>query len=438
MTPFSFCGENSPSATFKTELMALWIEQEWIPEQATDDWTIVGMSNTLLEWQVLTKFTAQTLLQDDYYFVGRVRAAQSNVPYIFQHTTLGELDESTGVYLYQFACGDKQLDVLVASSYFSDNWYQVSIACLPESFLPIWASFQKQCEKFAYPEDRVMIIGGNTRSFEPKARLENIILSDLLKADILSDVQSFFDSGVEVYKQMGLNPFRKLLFAGVPGTGKTLLCGALANWALDREYRVIYVSSASRSQGENDGANFWKIQYALEVARDAKKPTLIILEEMDAYLKEEEKALILNVLDGSEGEENLFGTLLVATTNYPEAIDERVLKRPGRLDRIYIIPPIEDKAQAIGMLQHYMRSVWHDELADFAPELIGYPGAFVREVAVYAMTQLVASGSKEISLEQLRNSYQKLRQQIDDRNKLVKLNAHGNSAGIGFSLNSKA
>ena len=33
---------------------------------------------------------------------------------------------------------------------------------------------------------------------------------------------------------------------------------------------------------------------------------------------------------------NSHGTLLIATTNYPDAIDERVMKRPGRLDRILL------------------------------------------------------------------------------------------------------
>ena len=57
-------------------------------------------------------------------------------------------------------------------------------------------------------------------------------------------------------------------------------------------------------------------------------------------LLDEEKALVLNVLDGAEAKENAQGTMLIATTNYPEAIDERVLKRPGRLDRVFIVPEV--------------------------------------------------------------------------------------------------
>jgi hypothetical protein len=39
---------------------------------------------------------------------------------------------------------------------------------------------------------------------------------------------------------------------------------------------------------------------ALAVAANSNLPTLILLEELDAYLHEEEKGLVLNGLDGSE------------------------------------------------------------------------------------------------------------------------------------------
>jgi SpoVK/Ycf46/Vps4 family AAA+-type ATPase len=204
-----------------------------------------------------------------------------------------------------------------------------------------------------------------------------------------------------------------------------MMCNALANWALEREYRAIYISSAMRNPGETDGANFWKIQHALWTAATSAKPTLIILEEFDAYLKAEEKALILNVLDGAEGIENPHGTLLIATTNYPEAIDERVLERPGRLDRIYIVPPIEDHEQAEAMLKLYLRQLWRDEHRELAHELVGYPGSFVREMLVFAVTELVESGKRDLPLSQLRASLVELKAQIASRDELVLSNTNG-------------
>jgi hypothetical protein len=425
---YSYCGDNSPTAKIKNDLMAEWMEREWIPQHPETTWIIVTTSETPLELLILDQFTDETLLADGYRFMRRIRTQKTAVPYVFELTYEGKPNTSTGTFIYEFQRDNQSLQVLVTSAYYNDSRYQISLACIPENFLPVWSSFLRACDNFAYPEDRVMVIGSHRRSFESKVRLEDIVLSKSLKERILRDVQSFFEQGAAVYREMNLNPFRKLLFAGVPGTGKTMMCNALANWALEQGYRAIYVSSSQRGPGETDGANFWKIQHALWTAANSDKPALIILEEFDAYLKAEEKALILNVLDGAEGDENPHGTLLIATTNYPEAIDERVLKRPGRLDRIYVVPPIEDLEQAEAMLKLYLRQLWREEHREMAHELVGYPGSFVREVLVFAVTEMVESGKRDLPLSQLWASFVELKAQIASRDELVLANQNGHQA----------
>jgi SpoVK/Ycf46/Vps4 family AAA+-type ATPase len=242
-----------------------------------------------------------------------------------------------------------------------------------------------------------------------------VVLPPRLKSDILEDVRSFFAKGVGIYKRLNLKPFRKLLLAGVPGTGKTMLCSALARWALDQGYVVIYVSSAQRGQNDPYGSTFAKIEHALMVAASSVHPAMILLEELDAYLHEDEKALILNVLDGNESVINQHGTLLIATTNYPEAIDERILKRPGRLDRIFIIPETRDPVDAEKMLRQYLGPMWQDAHRALVPSLLGYPGAFIREVAVHALTQVAYDDLSELSLELLEQSFTGLKEQLDAR-----------------------
>jgi SpoVK/Ycf46/Vps4 family AAA+-type ATPase len=191
---------------------------------------------------------------------------------------------------------------------------------------------------------------------------------------------------------------------------------------------VIYISSADR-----EGATFEKIEQALDVAANSSQPTIILLEEIDAYLqKKEEKSLVLNVLDGAESAINDEGTLLVATTNYPEAIDERILKRPGRLDRIFIVPETRSEEVAEQMLRQYLGDMWQDVHAEIVPDLVGYPGAFIREVAIYALTQVAYDDLESLSLEMLENSYRRLREQIDERDEFLKRrNGFGLLAGEG-------
>ncbi|MFN8372793.1 MAG: ATP-binding protein [Anaerolineae bacterium] len=277
------------------------------------------------------------------------------------------------------------------------------------------------------PKDKVIVVGGRKESFVPKTEWDEVVMPARLKSEILEDVQSFFRKGMDIYKRLNLKPFRKLLLAGVPGTGKTMLCSALAKWALDQGYLVIYISSALRRQGDETGARFDKIEYALTVAAQSRWPTLILLEELDAYLHDEEKALILNVLDGAEAEINERGTLLISTTNYPEAIDERILKRPGRLDRIFIIPEMRERENVETLLKRYLDALWREEHADIIPKLIGYPGAFVREVAIHALTQVAYVDGTELPLEMLEQSYRSLKDQIEARDDFLK-----KRHGIGF------
>ncbi|MEO1646106.1 MAG: ATP-binding protein, partial [Chloroflexota bacterium] len=280
-------------------------------------------------------------------------------------------------------------------------------------------SFISTCQALRRPHNKVTIVGGNQRNYEPRVKLEDIILPEELKQDILDDVDKFFSRGVGIYRKMNLNPFRKILLAGVPGTGKTMLCNAIANWALEQDYDVLYVSGADAR-----GANFFKIQQALAISSNSKIPTLIILEEIDSFLNNKQKSMILNVLDGVEAFENEAGTMLIATTNYPEAIDDRVLKRPGRLDRIYIVPPAQNTEIAERMLRQYMGEMFREEHLSIASKLIDYPGAFIREVCVFAMTQAIDPDASEddevtVTVDLLEDSFERLKKQIKAREALI-------------------
>jgi len=399
--------------SLKIDVMAKWIDTEWLPNRTETDLLTLWVVDSVSHDAVLSKFDTAFDLPDEYHFTGVTQVDCPVIVRVSEHLHSGELAYRSGAYLYHFAAGETRVDVLVAASRYTDDGRMISLACMSRSFIPIWTVFATECDRLLRamsPEPKVMIIGGKTASFVPTTHWEEVILPSRLKDDILHDVETFFTKGIEVYKRLNLKPFRKLLLAGVPGTGKTMLCSALAAWALDRGYLVIYISSADQM-----GATFGKIQQALHVASYSQYPTLILLEELDAFLHDREKALVLNVLDGSESSINDRGTLLIATTNYPEAIDERVLKRPGRLDRIFIIPETRRREDAEKMLRQFLGSMWDDEHRALVPRLVGYPGAFIREVAIFALTQVAYDDLGALSLALLEKSYNSLKEQIDAR-----------------------
>jgi len=324
------------------------------------------------------------------------------------------LTATSGAYLFKFEAtdSDETFEIIYASSYFDDDVQDLTaVALVPPERLDTWAAFEFACARAVRPRIRrrrdVYIIGGTDAFFDPTVEWDDVILPADLKARIHDDVEAFFEEGVDIYKQLKLAPFRKLLLAGVPGTGKTMLCAAMAKLAIDKKRIVVYVSGSDR-----DGASFEKIQRAFQAVAAARYPTLLIVEELDAYLRGEDKARILNVLDGVESPNNPQGSLLLATTNYPEAIDERLVKRPGRLDRIFVVPTIQDEDQAEAMLRHYMGEHWQDEHAEVVASLVDQPGAFVREVALQARMLAAHERRTEVDLALLTQSVESLSYQM--------------------------
>ena len=322
------------------------------------------------------------------------------------------LTSTAGAFAFKFSLDDEPFEVIYASAYFNDDIQNLNaIALVPEDKLETWAAFEFACTRAVRPRIRrrrdVYIIGGTDAFFDPTVDWDDVILEDELKDKLLDDMEAFFTKGVDIYRQLKLPPFRKLLLAGVPGTGKTMLCAAMAKIAITHGRVVVYVSGADR-----DGASFEKIQRALQAVTAARYPVLLIVEELDAYLQGDDKARVLNVLDGIESPNNPKGALLLATTNYPEAIDERISKRPGRLDRIFVIPTIQDEEQAEAMLRHYMREQWHDEHLGVVPDLVHQPGAFVREVALHARMLAAHDHRTDVTLDMLESSVQSLLRQM--------------------------
>lgn len=323
------------------------------------------------------------------------------------------LTSTSGAYIFRFRQENgEHFEVIYASSYFDDDVQDLTaIALVPKGKLDTWAAFEFACARAVRPRIRrrrdVYIIGGTDAFFDPTVDWKDVILPLDLKEQLMDDIEAFFREGVSIYKKLKLAPFRKLLLAGVPGTGKTMLCAAMAKHAIDQRRIVVYVSGSDR-----DGASFEKIQRAFQAVAAARYPTLLIVEELDAYLRGDDKARILNVLDGIESPNNPQGSLLLATTNYPEAIDERIVKRPGRLDRIFVIPTIQDEMQAESMLRHYMAEHWRDEYMLILPRLIDQPGAFVREVALQARMLAAHERITEIDVEMLEKSVDSLLYQM--------------------------
>lgn len=327
------------------------------------------------------------------------------------------LTDSVGAYIFTFEGADRRFEVLFAAAHYSDEytWQVKAVALVPPDKLKTWKSFEVRAHRAAHGlvrSNRVYIVGGTEDSFVPTVDWDSVVLSDTLKADLENEMDTFFSHGVGLYQELNLPAFRKMLLVGPPGTGKSMLCNALAKRALTKKHLVVYVSASRKGCGE-DGADFDKIQYALNLVTNTRLSAVLIVEEIDIYLNPQNKSQILNVLDGFESPNNPRGVLFIGTTNYPEVIDERIAKRPGRVDRILTVPPIENERLAQRMLVRYLGRHYQPEHEAVAGELIGQTGAFVREVTLFARMQALQNGKPTITLAMLQESVTRLKQQLE-------------------------
>jgi hypothetical protein len=176
-------------------------------------------------------------------------------------------------------------------------------------------------------------------------------------------------------------------------THNSMLCQALAADQLGKGRVVVYISAS-----DSYGASFSKIQQATAVAARQRFPIFVIVEEIDAYVAHEsDQAQILDFLDGFEAPVNARGTVLMATTNHPERLEDRIL-RFGRMDRRWLVPPILDVDDARRLLEHFLGELYRAETSSQLEEaLIGKPRVFVRELSLTARLRAAASGEARLN-----------------------------------------
>lgn len=417
-------------------LVCTWLDQHYEPQHK-------GTNELVLANPATANQTALSYVADNfdvgggYAYTGRDDYPCDLLPRVTSYFDERPASRS-GAVTFHFSNGDDHFDVLLLAAWVYDADMHntiMTLASVPAQHIARWLAFEKECQRIyhsAIPyRGKVYIVGGVDTAFDATVQWDDIYLPPELKSDILKDIDAFFQKGVHIYQRLNIKPFRKLLFAGVPGTGKTMLCSAIAGWAQEHDYFVVYVSGSNQY-----GAKFWKIHEALEMAASSDAPTVVLVEELDAYLEDESKAQMLNVLDGSESPNNKHGTILIATTNHPEKIDDRVMKRPGRLDRIFIIPEMQSEVTARKMLKEYLGESWQEDHAAIVPELLGRPGAFIREVALYALTMAAyEQDDTTLTLQTLRSSLDMLISQIEAKDDF--LTSHKRNE-MGLATNKKA
>jgi cell division protease FtsH len=175
--------------------------------------------------------------------------------------------------------------------------------------------------------------------------------------DECKEVISYIENK-EKYKLIGAEMPKGILLEGPPGTGKTLLAKAIAT-----ETKSTFMSmSGSEFVELFVGMGAAKVRELFDTARQ-NKPCIIFIDEIDAIGKQRGTGLNINdereqtlnqLLYEMDGFNNNDDIVVMAATNRKDVLDQALL-RPGRFDRIILIP-LPDKQSRIKILEYYLNN----------------------------------------------------------------------------------
>ncbi|GAB1264632.1 ATP-binding protein [Aurantivibrio infirmus] len=231
-----------------------------------------------------------------------------------------------------------------------------------------------------------------TRYKQPTTTFSDVVGLDIIKKQISKKIILPFQ------KPSLFQKFKKKVGGGVvlfgpPGCGKTLLARATAGECKASFYNIEIADVLDMYIGESEQ----KLRAIFEKAR-AETPSVLFFDELEALAGKREHtrnssisntiSQFLTELDGFS--QNNEGVLVLASTNVPWSIDPAFL-RPGRFDRMFFVPPPDQRARQ-SILVHHMKGRPCEDNIDFkmlASKTSGYSGADLANLVEMAADEAI-------------------------------------------------
>jgi AAA+ superfamily predicted ATPase len=147
-----------------------------------------------------------------------------------------------------------------------------------------------------------------------------IDFADSLPSQILLEIENFWSLG-ETFQRYGYLHRRGYLLYGPQGSGKSSVVHQVVHRIIKAGHIAVFCEHPA------------VLTRAMELFRkiEPDRPLVCLFEDIDAILEIHGDSELLQWLDGSH---QINKVINIATTNYPERLDRRIVSRPRRFDRI--------------------------------------------------------------------------------------------------------
>lgn len=264
-----------------------------------------------------------------------------------------------------------------------------------DEFAPAYITVE-QVPAGVYEIDYNSAIGTHTLKKQPFKTDELYHLPSPEIMDILKDIENFW-TRADIYRKYNFVHKRGILMYGEPGCGKSGIIQILANMLMELNGIVINIKSQQ------------DIDYFIDFIPTFRKiepdrPLVVILEDIDALAGEDRYSTsqLLNILDGVK---QIEGVVYIATTNYPEKLQERLTNRPSRFDRRYKIElPSEEIRRAYITNKLNTEDLANIDLDEWVKRTDGMSLSHLKEVVVSVVVMGRTFEETMSSLEELKKT----------------------------------
>lgn len=235
-----------------------------------------------------------------------------------------------------------------------------------------------------------------------------LVLPDSKSEAVLKSIDNFWHREKE-FRKYGFLWKRGIMLYGPAGSGKTSLLQQISQQLIDQGGISIYLTSPEF------------VAEGLRVLRtiEPKRPIVVMIEDIDTHCERggRTESALLSLLDGELQVDNI---VFIATTNYPDRLDKRLVNRPSRFDEIIKIGLPSDSARELYITSKVKRLLKEpEELHHWVSMTKGFTIAHLREIVV--------------SVECLGNTFESTIKRLVKMNEQNLKSDNDDSGGIGFT-----
>jgi hypothetical protein len=332
--------------------------------------------------------------------------------------------DSSGLFKISFKDGS-WLYVLKELKQYEDE----SFTCVgfgPEQgWINIFELNRLQAVNFNKPTTGFFRVSSRTGMGYEELKYQNIVEKNLPKVDafhpsfdlLQMDMNVFFNSDSSRFAKFNKPFVRKVLLSGEQGTGKTTIALNCAKKFVSTHNIAII----------ND---FGTLVRHVQNIDKFQKSGIIIFEDCEISLKKI-TSFGLNFLDGLNQPLIQKGVYVIFTTNYPHLIEDRIVKRPGRIDKIFTVGALSGLF-ARECAKYYFEDLYN--LNDFEANIFDrMTGAQIENIAQSTLMESLGK-NEEITFEMIKRVRNDVLSSIKEIEKSAKRDSYERSLRIGFDI----